>query len=62
MSLDENADLALFGYQDLINLGELKSVDQASSLSRPELVKQLREKGVGVLPQPATTHGTVRLL
>eukprot|EP00117_Sycon_ciliatum_P008458 scpid103568/ scgid11146/ len=57
MSLDENADLALFGYQDLINLGELKSVDQASSLSRPELVKQLREKGVGVLPQPATTHG-----
>ena len=62
MSLDENLDLALVGFKDLIDLGERKSVDQPSSLSRPELVKELRKMGVGVLPQPASPNGTLEQL
>ena len=62
MSLDENLDLALVGFKDLIDLGERKSVDQPSSLSRPELVKELRKMGAGVLPQPASPNGTLEQL
>ena len=62
MSLAENLDLALVGFKDLIDLGERKSVDQPSSLSRPELVKELRKMGVGVLPQPSSPNGTLEQL
>ena len=56
MSLDQNLDLALIGYQELIGIAERKSLDSPSSLARPELVQALRKQGVGV--KPVTDTGT----
>ena len=56
MSLDQNLDLALIGYQELIAIAERKSLDSPSSLARPELVQALRTHGVG--GKPVTDTGT----
>ncbi|XP_065194933.1 uncharacterized protein LOC135826233 [Sycon ciliatum] len=56
MSLDQNLDLALIGYQELIAIAERKSLDSPSSLARPELVQALRKHGVG--GKPVTDTGT----
>lgn len=56
MSLDQNLDLALIGYQELIAIAERKSLDSPSSLAQPELVQALRKHGIG--GKPVTDTGT----
>ena len=61
MATNEGMDLALVGYEELIKIGEQMSVDKASSLSRPDLVSELRKRGVGVLAQSSLPTSELQL-